>query len=150
MNLPYSAEQIEDLYSKAKELVNRELPSDCFALFCDAYHTEMKDESRRIRKAVIYKVLGIDMQMKKDLYGYYVYIGSENKGDWLKIFNNLISRGLRKVMIVASDDFPWLSEAIKTLFPKLTINFALFTCKEIFTKICQRLMQSSLVNRLTE
>ncbi|GAB6182376.1 hypothetical protein [Thermodesulfovibrio hydrogeniphilus] len=71
MNLPYSPEQIEELkeelYSKAKELVSRELPSDCFALFCDAYHTEMKDESRRIRKAVIYTVLGIDMQMKKDL-----------------------------------------------------------------------------------
>ncbi|GAB6183080.1 IS256 family transposase [Thermodesulfovibrio hydrogeniphilus] len=122
MNLPYSPEQIEELkeelYSKAKELVSRELPSDCFALFCDAYHTEMKDESRRIRKAVIYTVLGIDMQMKKDLYGYYVFIGSENKGDWLKIFNNLISRGLRRVMIIVSDDFPGLSEAVKTLFPQ--------------------------------
>ncbi|ODA44656.1 Mobile element protein [Thermodesulfovibrio sp. N1] len=35
MNLPYSAEQIEEI---------KELPSDMFALFIDAYHTQIKDE----------------------------------------------------------------------------------------------------------
>ena len=40
------------------------------------------------------------------------------KGDWLQIFNDLINRGLKKAMIIISDDFPGLNEAIKALFPK--------------------------------
>jgi transposase-like protein len=70
MNLPYSAEQIEelkeDLYNKAKEIRTRELPSDMFALFIDAYHTQKKDEEiNRIKKSVIYKIVGVDMEGRK-------------------------------------------------------------------------------------
>jgi hypothetical protein len=35
----------------------------------------------------------------------------------MKIFNDLISRGLKRVLVIVSDDFPGLSEVIKTLFP---------------------------------
>ncbi len=67
MNLPYSAEQIEeikeDLYNKAKEFKTKEIPSELFALFIDAYHTSIKDEdTNRVRKAVIYSVIGIDFK----------------------------------------------------------------------------------------
>jgi len=48
MNLPYSAEQIEeikeDLYLKAKEMKTKELPENVFSLFIDAYLTSIKDE----------------------------------------------------------------------------------------------------------
>jgi len=123
MNLPYSAEQIEeikeDLYNKAKELRTRELSSDMFALFIDAYHTQIKDEeTNRIKKAVIYNIVGIDMDGKKSLVSYYIYFGSESKEDWLQILNDLIKRGLKRVMVIVSDDFPGLSHAIKNLFPQ--------------------------------
>jgi len=123
MNLPYSAEQIEeikeDLYNKAKELRTRELSSDMFALFIDAYHTQIKDEeTKRIKKAVIYNIVGIDMEGKKSLVSYYIYFGSESKEDWLQILNDLIKRGLKRVMVIVSDDFPGLSHAIKNLFPQ--------------------------------
>lgn len=123
MNLPYSAEQIEeikeDLYNKAKELRTRELASDMFALFIDAYHTQIKDEeTKRIKKAVIYNIVGIDMEGKKSLVSYYIYFGSESKEDWLQILNDLIKRGLKRVMVIVSDDFPGLSHAIKNLFPQ--------------------------------
>jgi len=123
MNLPYSVEQIEeikeDLYNKAKELRTRELPSDMFALFIDAYHTQIKDEeTNRIKKAVIYNIVGIDMEGRKSLVSYYIYFGSESKEDWLQILNDLIKRGLKRVMVIVSDDFPGLSHAIKNLFPQ--------------------------------
>lgn len=122
MNLPYSAEQIEeikeDLYNKAKELRTKELPGDLLAIFVDAYHTQIKDvETSRIRKAVIYNIVGIDMEGKKNLLSYYIYFGSESKEDWLQILNDLIKRGLKRVMIIVSDDFPGLGQAIKALFP---------------------------------
>jgi len=123
MNLPYSAEQIEeikeDLYNKAKEIRTRELPSDMFALFIDAYHTQIKDEEvNRIKKSVVYNIVGIDMEGRKSLVSYYIYFGSESKEDWLQILNDLIKRGLKRVMVIVSDDFPGLTQAIGNLFPQ--------------------------------
>ena len=90
-----------------------------FALFIDAYHTQIKDEeTNRIKKAVIYNIVGIDMDGKKNLVSYYIYFGSESKEDWLQILNDLIKRGLKRVMVIVSDDFPGLSNAIKNLFPQ--------------------------------
>jgi hypothetical protein len=36
---------------------------------------------------------------------------------WIKVFNDLIDRGLKRVMLIVSDDFPGISKAIETLFP---------------------------------
>lgn len=122
MNLPYSAEQIEEikeeLYNKAKELRTKEITENMFALFIDAYHTNIKDEdTNRVKKAVIYNVIGIDLEGRKSLCSYYIYWGSESKEDWLEILNDLIKRGLKRVMLIVSDDFSGLSSAIKALFP---------------------------------
>ena len=123
LNLPYSPDQIEELkeelYLKAKELRSRELPEEAFALFIDAYHCQVKDEeTKRVRKAVIYSCIGIDMEGRKSLFGYYIFYGTENKERWLKILNDLVYRGLKKVLIIISDDFPGLQHAIETLFPE--------------------------------
>ncbi len=123
LNFLYSPAQLDELknelYQKAKELRSKELPSDAFALFIDAYHCSIKDEElQRVRKSAIYTCIGIDMQGKKEIYGYYINYGSEKKEEWLKILNDLIERGLKRVLIIVSDDFPGLNSAIKTLFPK--------------------------------
>lgn len=122
MKLPYSAEQIEEikeeLYQKAKELRSRELPENLLCLFIDAYHTSMKDEEvGRVRKAVIYVAVGIDLEGRKSFVGYYLYWGSESREDWLEILNDVIRRGLKRVMLIVSDDFSGLGSAISALFP---------------------------------
>jgi putative transposase len=122
MGMPYSAEQIEELkaelYGKAKELKTRELPDKAFCIYIDAYHTDVKnDETKKVCKAVIYSVIGIDLNGKKSLFGYYVMDGHETREDWIGIFNDLISRGLKRLMLVISDDFTGLSDAVASLFP---------------------------------
>lgn len=122
LNLPYSPEQIEelkeDLYKNAREISTKQLPDNVFALFIDAYHTSVKDDdTNQVKKAVIYSIMGIDMSGRKDLYGYYILEGNENREDWLVILNNLIQRGLKRVLLIASDDFSGLDKAIETLFP---------------------------------
>jgi len=42
---------------------------------------------------------------------------SKNKADWIKVFNDLIDRGLKRLMLIVSDDFPGIIKAIETLFP---------------------------------
>lgn len=123
LSLPYSVEQInelkDELYQKTQELVNKQLKEDMFALFIDAYHVQVKDDdTKQIKNSVIYNIIGIDMSGKKDLLGFYIEEGNENREDWLVILNNLIQRGLKRVLVIVSDDFPALDEAISTLFPK--------------------------------
>ena len=122
MNLPYSAEEIEeikeDLFLKAKEFKNKQLTENIFAIFIDAYHAQIKDDENKIKKAVIYSIISIDLKGKKELCGFYTFFGSESKEDWLVIFNNLISRGLKRLALVISDDFSGLKEAISALFPR--------------------------------
>jgi transposase-like protein len=94
----------------------RELPSDVFVLYIDAYHRDIK-EKNKIRKDSVYIALGIDLQGNKDVFGFYTFFSNENKADWIKAFNDLIDRGLKRVMLIVSDDFPSISKAIETLFP---------------------------------
>jgi transposase-like protein len=121
-NLPYSTEQVEelkeDLLKRAREFKSRQLPEGTFCLFIDAYQTDLRDDDQRIKKAVIYTVLSITLDCRKTVFGSYMYFGNENKDNWLEIFNDLINRGLKKVCMIVSDDFPGLSNTIPSLFPK--------------------------------
>jgi len=120
LGLPYSEGELnrirEELEERLNDFKQRELPEHAFALFIDGYMTEIKDKGK-VRKACVYTVLGIDLEGRKDIYGFYTFFGSENRATWLSIFNDLIDRGLKKVALIVSDDFPGMAEAIRTLFP---------------------------------
>jgi len=123
LNLNYSPKEIETITEELKnryyDFVQKELPEDVFALYIDAYRAEMKDkEKNKVCTITIYTVIGITLDWKKTLLGFYPEPGIENKQGWLKIFNDLISRGLRKISLIISDDFSGLKEAIKDLFPQ--------------------------------
>ncbi|WP_029229209.1 IS256 family transposase, partial [Caldicellulosiruptor acetigenus] len=120
LNLPYSENEIlkikEDLKNELQLFKQRELPSSAFALIIDGYHCEIKDNSK-VKQATCYVVLGIDLEGKKDIFGVYTFFGKENKADWTKVFEDLITRGLKEVLIVISDDFPGIIDAVKLAYP---------------------------------
>jgi transposase-like protein len=66
----------------------------------------------KVMEGVIYVIVGITLEGEKEMLGYYINIGSENKGDWLSVLNQLIDRGLKGPLMIVSDDFPGLIEAI--------------------------------------
>jgi len=120
LGLPYSEIEMEkikeSLIEKLKDFKSREIDEDVFALFIDAYHCEIRDMGK-VKKGVVYSVVGINLEGKKDVYGFYSFFGNENRIDWLNVFNDLIERGLRRVCIIVSDDFKGIGEVIKSLFP---------------------------------
>jgi transposase-like protein len=121
LGLPYSVTELskirDHLRERLQDFKRRELPSDAFVLFIDGYHTEIKD-NLKVKKACVYTVLGVDLEGRKDVYGFYTFFGSENRADWLKVFNDLIDRGLKRVVVIVSDDFPGLAEAVKAMYPR--------------------------------
>ena len=103
--------QMEDFKSK-------ELDSEYNFVYIDAYHCMIKDtKDKQVKKGVIYTVLGVDKFANKSIIGFYPFFGHENKSTWMEVFQNLINRGLKRVLMFISDDFSGISEAINTLFP---------------------------------
>ena len=104
-------EQMEDFKSK-------ELDSEYNFIYIDAYHCMIKDtKDKQVKKGVIYTVLGVDKHANKSIIGFYPFFGHENKSTWMEVFQNLINRGLKRVLMFISDDFSGMTEAINTLFP---------------------------------
>ncbi len=105
LNLPYSEGELAKIKNNLKNELDlfkqRELPQEAFALIIGAYHSDIKDGSK-VKNAACYIVLGIDMDGKKDIFGIYTFFGKENRADWNKVFEDLINRGLKKVLIVVS------------------------------------------------
>lgn len=120
LDLPYSDEELnkikEHLKNELQLFKQRELTHEAFALLIDAYDCEIKDASK-VKKATCYVVLGIEMEGKKDIFGIYTFFGRENRAEWNKVFEDLVNRGLKKVLIVISDDFPGIIETVKAVYP---------------------------------
>ena len=120
LGMHYSSDQLQELKKHYLEefqaWATKQLPQDALAIYIDAWHTEMR-QGPRVRSAVCFVVLGVDYTGKKDLWGLYVHSGNENKDYWLMVLNDLIDRGLKRVLYVVSDDFSGLTDAVSTLFP---------------------------------
>lgn len=121
LNLHYNPKELEQLKEEYLDLYkqwhSRQLPQDVIGLFVDVYHSETCIDNK-VRKSALYVIVGIDFNGQKDLFGLYLYDGHETKGFWLQTLNRLIERGLKRPLMVISDDFPGLKEAIATLFPQ--------------------------------
>ncbi|MGC9073804.1 MAG: IS256 family transposase, partial [Caldisericum sp.] len=91
------------------------LPNKMFAVFIDAYHAKMRDD--KMKDIHIITALGIDLEGNKSILGFWVNDGSESKGIWSDIFQDLINGGLKEVVLFVTDDFPGVKEIISKLYP---------------------------------
>ena len=132
--LDFSEKAYDEIFEYIKnqflEFKSKELQQDYYFIYIDAYHCMVKDlKDKRVKKAVVYTVVGIDTNAQKSLLGYYSFFGNENKSTWMEVFQDLINRGLKKVLMFICDDFNGISEAIKAYFPysdiqKCTVHLA--------------------------
>ncbi|MDG7042765.1 MAG: transposase, partial [Nitrososphaerota archaeon] len=59
----------------------------------------------------------LDFDGHKPVLGYWVNEGGENRGFWSDVFQDLISRGLKRVLMFVTDDFSVVKELIEKLYP---------------------------------
>jgi len=121
LNLPYSEESVEELvnliYDHLQFYKQTPLPEEMFAVFIDAYHGRIREESRKVVDVSIFVAVGIDMNGYKNIMGWWVKKGKENKGFWNEVLQDLMSRGLSRVCIFVTDDFRGLRGILKKFFP---------------------------------
>jgi len=121
LNMGYSESELEELLvtldDEAKKFHHRPLDSDWFFLYADAKVIDLKDDHDTIKKAVHFLVIGVDTQAHKHVLCSSIFFGNEVLDCWKKVIQNLLERGLRRVLLLVTDDFPGLSKIITSLLP---------------------------------
>jgi len=154
LKLPYNRRSLERIVNRihkaALAFKNRQLPERAIALYIDGYHTSIKDSEGKVVKVVIYTALGIDFQLKKDIYGWWVIKGSESKEKWKEVFKELIERGLKKISIIISDNLAGIKEVVKAFYPKANHQLCLVHLARNIRKSMQREDAKELIEKLTQ
>ena len=107
------------------EWQNRPLEALYPLMFFDAIRIKVRDEGT-VRNKAVYVVLGVRPDGTKEILGLWIE-QTEGAKFWLRVMNDLRSRGVEDVLIAIVDGLKGFPEAITTAFLGLRCRLALFT-----------------------
>jgi putative transposase len=123
----YGVEVSPDLISRVTDAVleerawqNRPLDPVYPVVFFDALRVEIRDEGLVKNKAV-YVALALDTEGHKHVLGLWIE-QSEGAKFWLKVMNELKTRGVGDVLIAVVDGLKGFPEAIASVFPDAVVQ----------------------------
>ena len=124
----YGVEVSPDLISRVTDAVLEEVrewqtrPLDAVypVVFFDALRVKIRDEGL-VRNKAVYVALAITGQGNKEVLGLWIE-QSEGAKFWLKVMNELKTRGVADILIAVVDGLTGFPEAIGTVFPKTTVQ----------------------------
>lgn len=89
-------------------------------IFVDCLYVNIRTEYETKNHA-IYTILAYDLNGKKDILGLWI-AESENKSQWMQIFDELKVRGVEDIGFISMDGLPGLEDGAATIFPKAVIQ----------------------------
>lgn len=89
-------------------------------VFFDALRVKIRDDAV-VRNKAVYLALGVLPDGTREVLGIWIE-QTEGAKFWLKVFNELRSRGVHDILIAVVDGLKGLAEAIETAFPKTTVQ----------------------------
>jgi transposase-like protein len=92
-------------------------------IFFDALRVKIRDEGV-VRNKAVYVALGVLADGTRDVLGLWIE-QTEGAKFWLKVFNDLRTRGVQDILIAVVDGLTGLAEAIETAFPQTTVQTCL-------------------------
>lgn len=111
----------DTVIERAKEWQSRPLQPVYPIIFMDALVIKLKQD-RVVKNAVIYGVIGINLDGHKECLGLYLSKEPESSRFWLTVMNELKNRGILDVLIFSVDNLAGISEAIESAFPHADIQ----------------------------
>ncbi len=124
----YGLEVSPDLVSTITDAVletvaewqNRPLETSYPLVFFDALRVKIRDEGL-VRNKAVYVALGVTAEGAKDILGLWIE-NTEGAKFWLRVMNELKTRGVEDVLIAVVDGLKGFPEAINAVFPKTTVQ----------------------------
>lgn len=119
-----SHEMVSDItdavLQELEEWQNRPLKK-CYAfLFVDCMYVTIR-ENYEAREMAVYTILGVDLAGNKEILGLWLS-QTENKNHWMKIFDELKTRGIEDIFFLSMDGVSGLEAGAKAIFPEVTVQ----------------------------
>jgi putative transposase len=89
-------------------------------VFFDALRVKIKEDAV-VRNKAIYLALGVLPDGSRDILGLWIE-GSEGAKFWMKVFNDLKTRGVDDILIAVTDGLKGMPEALAVVFPATTLQ----------------------------
>ncbi len=89
-------------------------------VFFDALRVKIRDEGV-VRNKSIYLALGILPDGCREILGIWIE-STEGAKFWMKVFNDLKTRGVEDILIAVTDGLSGMSEALAAVFPQTTLQ----------------------------
>ena len=124
----YGVEVSPDLISRVTDAVleevrdwqNRPLDAVYPVVFFDALRVKIRDEGL-VRNKAVYLALAITCQGEKEVLGLWIE-QTEGAKFWLKVMNELKTRGVGDILIAVVDGLTGFPDAIATVFPQTAVQ----------------------------
>ena len=89
-------------------------------VFFDALRVKIREDAV-VRNKAIYLALGVLPDGTRDILGLWIE-GAEGAKFWMKVFNDLKTRGVADILIAVTDGLKGMPEALGTVFPATTLQ----------------------------
>jgi putative transposase len=89
-------------------------------VFFDALRVKMREDAV-VRNKAVYLALGALPDGTRDILGLWIE-GSEGAKFWMKVFNDLKTRGVGDILIAVTDGLKGMGEALAAVFPATTLQ----------------------------
>lgn len=124
----YGTEVSPDLISSVTDEVmaevaawqSRALESIYPVVFFDALRVKIR-ENGVVRNKAVYLAQGIQTDGCRDVLGLWIE-NTEGAQFWLKVFNDLKTRGVADILIAVTDGLKGIAEALEAVFPATTLQ----------------------------
>ncbi|WP_414856972.1 IS256 family transposase [Burkholderia sp. IT-111MI5] len=110
----------DEVMAEALSWQSRPLEAMYPVVFFDALRVKIRDDGVVSNKAV-YLALGIQADGQRDVLGLWIE-QTEGAKFWLKVFNELKTRGCQDILIAVVDGLKGLPEAIGAVYPHTTVQ----------------------------
>ncbi len=89
-------------------------------VFFDAPRVKMRDNSV-VRNKAVYLALGVLPDGKRDILSLWIE-STEGAKFWMKVFNDLKTRGTQDILIAVTDGLKGMEQALNAVFPETTLQ----------------------------
>lgn len=89
-------------------------------VFFDALRVKIREDAV-VRNKAIYLALGVLADGSRDILGLWIE-GTEGAKFWMKVFNDLKTRGVNDILIAVTDGLKGMPEALWAVFPATTLQ----------------------------
>jgi transposase-like protein len=89
-------------------------------VFFDALRVKIREEAL-VRNKAVYLALGVQPDGTRDILGLWIE-NTEGAKFWLKVFNDLKTRGVNDILIAGTDGLKGIGEALAAVFPESTLQ----------------------------